>query len=49
MRIGSYELLRQLDRGGMAEIHLARAVGIEGFETLVVGKRVLPGLAGRED
>src|SRR5262245_52302110 len=35
--------------GGMAEIHLARASGIEGFEKLVVLKRILPQLAADED
>ena len=33
----------------MAEIHLARAVGIEGFEKLVVLKRILPQYADNEE
>jgi serine/threonine protein kinase len=44
-RIGRYDLLRRLGSGGMAEVHLARAASIEGFEKLVVLKRILPGLA----
>jgi serine/threonine protein kinase len=44
-RVGRYELLRRLARGGMAELYLARAVGIHGFEKLCVLKLVLPHLA----
>lgn len=44
-RIGRYELLRKLGAGGMAEVHLARARGFEGFEKLLVLKRILPHLA----
>ncbi len=43
-RIGRYVVLRKLAQGGMAEIYLARARGIHGFEKLVVLKRVLPHL-----
>src|SRR5947208_3550827 len=42
---GKYEILRRIAVGGMAEIHLARARGIEGFEKLVVLKRILPQFA----
>jgi len=45
LRIGRYELIRRLAVGGMAEIYLARATGIEGFEKLVVLKRILPQFA----
>jgi len=43
-RLGRYQLIRRLAVGGMAEIYLARlpGVGIEGFEKLVVIKRILP-------
>ena len=43
-RVGRYQPIRRLAVGGMAEIHLARllGVGIEGFEKLVVLKRILP-------
>jgi serine/threonine protein kinase len=44
-RLGKYEILRHIATGGMAEIFLARATGIEGFEKLVVIKRILPHLA----
>ena len=41
-RLGKYTLLKQLATGGMAELFLARAEGIEGFSKLVVLKRILP-------
>jgi serine/threonine protein kinase len=44
-RLGRYELLRRLGSGGMAEVHLARAAGLEGFQKLVVLKRILPHLS----
>ncbi|HET6585978.1 MAG TPA: serine/threonine-protein kinase [Nannocystaceae bacterium] len=44
-RLGRYDLLRRLGAGGMAEVHLARAVGPEGFQKLVVLKRILPHLS----
>ena len=47
--LGSYELLRRLACGGMAEIYLARARGIEGFEKVVVLKRILPQFAQNSD
>src|SRR5262245_45228999 len=47
-RFGKYEILRRIATGGMAEIHLARSQGIEGFEKLVVLKRILPQYA-RDD
>ena len=45
-RLGRYEILRPLARGGMAELFLARATGIQGFEKLVVLKRILLEMAG---
>jgi serine/threonine protein kinase len=42
MRLGRYRLIRQLAIGGMAEVYLATATGIENFEKLVVLKRILP-------
>jgi len=47
-RIGKYELLKSLALGGMAEIFLARQTGLEGFEKVVVIKKILPHL-GTQD
>jgi eukaryotic-like serine/threonine-protein kinase len=44
-RIGRYEIVGALARGGMAEIYLARLRGIEGYEKLVALKRMLPELS----
>jgi serine/threonine protein kinase len=41
-RLGRYELIRRVAVGGMAEIYLARSAGLEGFEKLVVLKKILP-------
>ncbi len=41
-----YELIDRLAVGGMAEIFLARQLGLEGFERIVVIKRIRPELAG---
>jgi serine/threonine protein kinase len=48
-RLGKYQLLRRLATGGMAEIYVARAEGMAGFEKLVVLKRILPQHAESED
>jgi serine/threonine-protein kinase len=42
---GRYLLLRRLSRGGMGEIFLAKLGEIQGFEKLVIIKKVLPNLA----
>ncbi|MBI5543107.1 MAG: serine/threonine protein kinase [Deltaproteobacteria bacterium] len=47
--VGSYAVLHQIARGGMAEIFLARATGLEGFEKLVVVKKMLPELAANSE
>ncbi|HEX3764760.1 MAG TPA: protein kinase [Kofleriaceae bacterium] len=41
-KLGKYEVIRQIAVGGMAELYLARTVGMEGFEKLVCVKRILP-------
>jgi serine/threonine protein kinase len=41
-KLGKYSLVRQIAVGGMAELYLARTMGIEGFEKLCVVKRILP-------
>ena len=46
---GRYQLLKKLATGGMAQIYLARQSGPEGFEKLLVVKRILPHLAENED
>ena len=45
-RFGKYTILGHLATGGMAEVYLARAEGIEGFEKIVVIKRIRPDLTG---
>lgn len=47
--IGPYALVRRLGRGGMAEVHLARALGASGFERLVAVKTLAPELAGEAE
>jgi serine/threonine protein kinase len=44
-RLGHYELFERFAVGAMAELFLGRARGEEGFEKLVVIKRVMPSLA----
>src|SRR3954469_13952347 len=44
-KLARYEVLGRLASGGMAEVWLARSLGIAGFEKLVVIKTILPALA----
>ncbi len=44
-----YNLLKKLATGGMAEIYLAKQSGLEGFEKVVVLKRILSHLAQDEE
>jgi predicted ATPase/serine/threonine protein kinase len=46
---GRYTLLHKLATGGMAEVFLAKQGGLEGFEKLVVLKRILPAFAANEE
>lgn len=48
-RIDRYEPLRRLATGGMAEIFLAKQSGLEGFEKVVVLKRILGHLASDDE
>src|ERR1043166_9373306 len=45
-RLGRYVVLKRLASGGMADVLLGRADGVEGFERHVVLKRIRPDHAG---
>ncbi len=45
---GRYKLLEPLGRGGMAEVYKAKSFGVEGFEKILVIKRILPQLASNQ-
>jgi len=47
--IGRYILHRQIARGGMATIHIARLMGDEGFSRIVAAKRLQPEFAEDQD
>lgn len=47
--VGRYVLHRQIARGGMATIHIARLMGDEGFSRIVAAKRLLPEFAEDSD
>jgi serine/threonine-protein kinase len=44
LTVGRYSLVSRIAIGGMAEIWLARQVGLQGFEKFVVIKRIIDGL-----
>ena len=46
---GRYEVLKQLAAGGMATVHLARALGVGGFERLVAIKVMHPHIAAEPE
>ena len=39
---GGYKILKKIATGGMAEVFLAKRVGVKGFEKLLAIKRILP-------
>lgn len=47
-QFGKYSIVDHLATGGMAEVYLARAGGLQGFEKLVVLKRVRPDVSTAE-
>src|SRR5262249_36621448 len=47
-QFGRYSLLGHLATGGMAEVWLARQLGMQGFEKIVVIKRARPELSDQE-
>ena len=46
---GKYQLLERLAQGGMAEVFKAKSHGVEGFEKVLVIKRILPELGDNPD
>jgi eukaryotic-like serine/threonine-protein kinase len=48
-QFGKYLLLKRLALGGMAEIWLAKQLGVQGFEKLVVVKRILDQFATEKE
>ncbi|MEZ4295224.1 MAG: protein kinase [Polyangiaceae bacterium] len=48
-RLGRYQLLFELARGGMGRVHVARAVGPHGFGRVLAVKRPLTADASREE
>jgi len=49
VEFGKYQLLQKIGSGGMGQIFLARTVGTQDFEKLVVIKRLLPHLSEDEE
>ena len=45
---GRYKLLEPLGRGGVSEVYKAKSFGVEGFEKILVIKRILPHLASNQ-
>ncbi|MCB9556415.1 MAG: serine/threonine protein kinase [Deltaproteobacteria bacterium] len=49
IQFGKYVLLDRISVGGMAEVFLAKAFGVRGFEKIVAIKRILPSMAADRD
>jgi serine/threonine-protein kinase len=49
MLVGRYETLKAIASGGMATVHLGRAVGVGGFERLVAIKAMHPHIAAESE
>ena len=47
--LGRYKIVRRIALGGMAELYLAYATGLDGFEKLIAIKRVQPAFAADPD
>ncbi|MDQ3264887.1 MAG: protein kinase [Myxococcota bacterium] len=46
---GKYLLLERINVGGMAEVFIAKAFGVEGFERILAIKKILPSMAEDEE
>src|SRR5215207_7890231 len=46
---GKYLLLERINVGGMAEVFIAKAFGVEGFEKILAIKKILPTMAEDEE
>jgi serine/threonine protein kinase len=46
---GEYKIIKKIATGGMAEVFLAKRVGMKGFEKLLAIKRILPQFAENEE
>ncbi|HZN95935.1 MAG TPA: protein kinase, partial [Myxococcales bacterium] len=46
---GKYLLLERINVGGMAEVFIAKAFGIEGFERVLAVKKILPTMAADQE
>ena len=46
---GEYKILKKVATGGMAEVFLAKRVGMKGFEKLLAIKRILPQFSENEE
>ncbi len=46
---GEYKIMKKIASGGMAEVFLAKRVGMKGFEKLLAIKRILPQFAENEE